>query len=107
MINAADEIYFGTDKVTTLPHILDSMDIKRYMSPLVIVALIPVALGAVYLWGLWVLAVIAVSYIFGGLVETIFAIARKKEIHEGFLVTGLLFPLILPRMFLFGWQRWE
>lgn len=95
VINAADEIYFGTDKVTTLPHILDSMDIKRYMS-LVIVALIPVALGAVYLWGLRVLAVIAVSYIFGGMLEVIFAASRKKEIHEGFLVTGLLFPLILP-----------
>ena len=95
VINAADEIYFGTDKVTTVPHILDCMDIKRYMS-LVIAALIPVVVAAVYLWGLRVLAVIAVSYIFGGLVETIFAIARKKEIHEGFLVTGLLFPLILP-----------
>src|SRR3989339_1855730 len=94
-ISAADEIFFGTDKVTTVPHILDCMDIKRYMS-LVIAALIPVVVAAVYLWGLRVLAVIAVSYIFGGLVETIFAIARKKEIHEGFLVTGLLFPLILP-----------
>lgn len=94
-ISAADEIFFGTDKVSTVPHILDYMDIKRYMS-LVIVALIPVAAAALYLWGVRVLAVIAVSYIFGGLVETIFAIARKKEIHEGFLVTGLLFPLILP-----------
>ena len=95
VISAADEIFFGTDKVTILPHILDSMDIKLYMS-LVIFALVPVVSGAVYLWGLRVLAVIAVSYIFGGLVETVFAIARKKEIHEGFLVTGLLFPLILP-----------
>lgn len=95
VINAADEIYFGTDKVSVLPHILDCMDVKRYMS-LVILALIPVVFGAVYLWGLRVLAVIAVSYVFGGLVEVIFAISRKKEIHEGFLVTGLLFPLILP-----------
>src|SRR3989339_1840224 len=95
VINAADEIYFGTDKVTTVPHILDCMDIKRYMS-LVIAALIPVVVAAVYLWGLRVLAVIAVSYMAGGLVETIFAIARKKEIHEGFLVTGLIFPLIIP-----------
>ena len=64
-ISAADEIFFGTDKVTTVPHILDCMDIKRYMS-LVIAALIPVVVAAVYLWGLRVLAVIAVSYIFGG-----------------------------------------
>jgi RnfABCDGE-type electron transport complex D subunit len=62
----------------------------------VIVALIPVTLASVYFWGLRVLAVIAVSYIFGGLVEVAFAITRKKEIHEGFLVTGLIFPLILP-----------
>jgi len=39
---------------------------------------------------------IAVSYIAGGLVEVIFAIVRKKEIHEGFLITGLIFPLVLP-----------
>src|SRR3990167_5354300 len=37
-----------------------------------------------------------VSYIFGGIVEVAFAVSRKKEIHEGFLVTGLIFPLILP-----------
>lgn len=92
---ATDEFFFGTDKVTALPHIVDSLDIKRFMS-LVIVALIPVTLASVYFWGLRVLAVIAVSYIFGGLVEVAFAITRKKEIHEGFLVTGLIFPLILP-----------
>jgi RnfABCDGE-type electron transport complex D subunit len=92
---ARDEFFFGTDKVTTLPHIVDSLDIKRFMS-CVIVALIPVTLASVYFWGLRVLAVITVSYIFGGLVEVAFAISRKKEIHEGFLVTGLIFPLILP-----------
>jgi Na+-transporting NADH:ubiquinone oxidoreductase subunit B len=32
----------------------------------------------------------------GGAVETIFATVRKHEINEGFLVTSLLFPLILP-----------
>ena len=95
VLTATDEFFFGTDKITTLPHIVDSLDIKRFMSA-VIVALIPVTLASVYFWGLRVLAVIAVSYIFGGLVEVAFAIARKKEIHEGFLVTGLIFPLILP-----------
>ena len=38
----------------------------------------------------------AVSYAVGGLVEVLFAIIRKEEIHEGFLVTGLIFPLVLP-----------
>jgi len=32
----------------------------------------------------------------GGLWEALFAIIRKHEINEGFLVTSLLFPLILP-----------
>ncbi len=32
----------------------------------------------------------------GGLWEIIFATVRKHEINEGFLVTGLLFPLTLP-----------
>lgn len=92
---ATDEFLFGTDKVTTLPHILDYMDIKRFMT-FVIIALLPVTIASIYFWGLRVIAIILVSYIFGGLVETIFAIARKKEIEEGFLVTGLIFPLILP-----------
>lgn len=95
ILNATDDFFFGTDKLTTLPHIVDYMDIKRFMT-LVIVGLLPAALAAIYLWGWYVLAMIAVSYAFGGLVEVAFAIARKKEIHEGFLVTGLIFPLILP-----------
>ncbi len=95
VITATDEFFFGTDKVTTLPHIVDYMDIKRFMT-LVIVALVPATLAAIYLWGWYVLAMIVVSYAFGGLVEVAFAVARKKEIHEGFLVTGLIFPLILP-----------
>ena len=32
----------------------------------------------------------------GGIWEVIFAIVRKHEVNEGFLVTGLLFPLTLP-----------
>ncbi|MEK6728083.1 MAG: RnfABCDGE type electron transport complex subunit D [Candidatus Omnitrophota bacterium] len=92
---ATDEFFFGTDKVTNLPHIVDYMDIKRFMA-LVVVALIPVTIASVYFWGLRVLAIIAVSYAFGGMVEVAFAAIRKKEIHEGFLVTGLIFPLILP-----------
>jgi len=92
---ATDEFFFGTDKVTTFPHIVDYIDIKRFMS-FVIVGLVPATLAAIYFWGLRVIAVIMVSYIFGGLIEVAFAIVRKKEIHEGFLVTGLIFPLILP-----------
>ncbi len=95
VISAMDGFFFGTDKVTTLPHIVDNMDIKRLMS-LVIIALLPVTIASIYFWGLRVLLVIMVSYAFGGLIEVCFAVFRKKEIHEGFLVTGLIFPLILP-----------
>lgn len=95
VLNALDEVFFGTDKVNTVPHITDHLDVKRFMT-MVIIALAPVVLASVYFWGLRVLAVIAVSYIFGGLTEVAFAIVRKKEVHEGFLVTGLIFPLILP-----------
>ncbi len=45
---------------------------------------------------LFFIPVFLVTNIVGGLWETIFATVRKHEINEGFLVTGLLFPLILP-----------
>jgi Na+-transporting NADH:ubiquinone oxidoreductase subunit B len=32
----------------------------------------------------------------GGILETVFAVVRKHEINEGFLVTSMLFPLIVP-----------
>jgi Na+-transporting NADH:ubiquinone oxidoreductase subunit B len=32
----------------------------------------------------------------GGLWELLFAVVRKHEVNEGFLVTGMLFPLVLP-----------
>jgi Na+-transporting NADH:ubiquinone oxidoreductase subunit B len=37
-----------------------------------------------------------VTMIVGGLWEVLFACSRRHEISEGFFVTGLLFPLILP-----------
>ncbi len=96
LFDAIDHFFFATDRGTrTAPHVRDPMDIKRYMS-VVIVALIPCTLAGVYFFGLRTLAVIAVSYACGGAVEVIVACIRKHEINEGFLVTGLLFPLILP-----------
>lgn len=96
LIEATDEFFFGTDKTTKFtPHILDGIDIKRYMS-FVIIGLIPATIASIYFYGLRVLAIIAVSYAFGGLTEAAFSIFRKKPVYEGFLVTGLIFPLILP-----------
>ena len=42
------------------------------------------------------LPVLIISYGVGGLIEAIFAGIRGKEMSEGFLVSGLLFALILP-----------
>lgn len=93
---AVDEALFGTSKTCRFaPYISDGIDLKRYMG-LVIAALIPAAAAGVYFYGLRVLAVIGVSYIFGGLTEVTFSVVRKKPVYEGFLVTGLIFPLVLP-----------
>jgi Na+-transporting NADH:ubiquinone oxidoreductase subunit B len=45
---------------------------------------------------LYFLPVYLVTIAVGGMWEVIFAVVRKHEINEGFLVTSLLFPLILP-----------
>jgi Na+-transporting NADH:ubiquinone oxidoreductase subunit B len=43
-----------------------------------------------------VLPIVIVSYLVGGIWEVLFAVVRRHEINEGFLVTGMLFPLVLP-----------
>jgi Na+-transporting NADH:ubiquinone oxidoreductase subunit B len=45
---------------------------------------------------LYFLPVYIVTLAAGGFWEVLFACVRKHEVHEGFLVTSLLFPLILP-----------
>lgn len=97
-------------------HIRGGLDIKRLMFT-VVVALIPMTLFGMYNTGMQhfkalgltvslseafmfgamqILPIILVSYAVGGLWEVVFAVVRKHEINEGFLVTGLLFPLSLP-----------
>jgi len=44
----------------------------------------------------WFVPVFAVTGIIGGHIEMAFAIVRKHEVNEGFLVTLFLFPLVLP-----------
>ena len=53
-------------------------------------------LGNFILGFLYFFPIFLVTNIAGGILETIFATVRGHEINEGFLVTGLLFPLILP-----------
>ena len=97
-------------------HIRDAMDMKRLMST-VIIATLPalffgmwnvgyqhyLSLGETtdfwqnFLFGLQkVLPVIIVSYVVGLGIEFYFAQIRGHEINEGYLVTGMLIPLILP-----------
>jgi Na+-transporting NADH:ubiquinone oxidoreductase subunit B len=98
------------------PFIRDHLDLKRYMS-FVIISLLPVLFFGIYntgyqsglargetldfwtsfLSGAWVvLPIIIVSYGVGFFWEILFAAIRRHPISEGFLVTGLLFPLTLP-----------
>jgi len=96
LINATDAFFFGPAEVTrSAPHIRDRMDVKRYMT-IVIIGLMPAVVLSVHFWGWCVLRTIMVSYIFGGAVEVIFACVRREPVNEGFLVTGMLFPLTLP-----------
>ena len=99
-------------------NIHDAIDSKRIMS-LVVIALIPslllgmyniglqnaIAAGAVaetgwfemFVYGLLVtLPKIAVSYIVGLGIEFTVAQWKNEEIHEGFLVSGILIPMIVP-----------
>lgn len=50
-----------------------------------------IVLGALYFLPIYIVCNIA-----GGFWETLFAVIRKHEINEGFLVTGSLIPLIVP-----------
>ena len=98
-------------------HIHDGNDLKRTMIT-VVVALLPALLFGMYnigyqhylaigqaetgwftmfLYGLLaMLPVIVVSYVVGLGIEFISAQIHHKEIQEGFLVTGILIPLIVP-----------
>ncbi len=91
-------------------HIRDCNDMKRTMI-MVIVALIPAFLFGCYWTGAQVglegftaffyglvriLPMVAVSYIVGLAIEFYFAQVRDHEINEGFLVSGLLIPMVMP-----------
>ncbi len=96
IFDAADGFFFSpATRTVVAPHARDPLDVKRYMSA-VIIAIVPCLVAAVHFYGLRVLAMVLVSYAAGGAVEVIFAMVRKEEIQEGFLVTGMIFPLILP-----------
>lgn len=103
-------------------HIRDGVDLKRTMM-MVILALIPCLLVGIYNTGhfemvaeagnrnipyfadFWakvgagafvVLPLVVVSYGVGLTVEFIFGVIKGHSLHEGFLVSGMLIPLVMP-----------
>ena len=96
LYEAMENFFFApSSKTLQAPFGRDPLDIKRYMS-MVIIGLLPCVAAALYFFGLRVIPMIIVSYVAGGMVEVLFAVIRKEPIAEGFLVTGLIFPLVLP-----------
>ena len=45
---------------------------------------------------LYYVPVLVVTFAVGGAWEGLFAVVRRHDVNEGFLVTGMLFPLVLP-----------
>ena len=108
------------------PHIRDVIDIKRTMTMVVIALMPAIlwaifnhgyqtmlansdygittetaitsgiVCDALWMGLLKFLPIYIVTVVAGGVVEAIFSIVRKHEINEGFLVTSMLFPLIVP-----------
>jgi Na+-transporting NADH:ubiquinone oxidoreductase subunit B len=113
------ESFLFTPKSTSTSgvHIHDSIDSKRTMI-IVVLALMPCLLFGMYntgyqhwlatgatdfpFWSLMlygflsVLPKIVVAYVVGLGIEFVVAQWRREEIQEGFLVTGILIPLICP-----------
>jgi len=59
----------------------------------------PNSIIAAFIHGaLYFIPIFLVTNIVGGICEVIFSVIRKHEVNEGFLVTGMLYPLILPPM---------
>jgi len=114
---AFETFLYVPDKVTFKgSHIRDTFDLKRAMI-VVVVAVIPALLFG--MWntgyqhflslgetvGFWdqfwygflkVLPIIIVSYVVGLGIEFAFAQYRGHEVNEGYLVSGMLIPLIVP-----------
>ena len=116
-VNAFDTFLFVPNVVTKSgAHIRDAVDLKRTMIT-VIISLVPALLFGMWNTGFqhysqlgesvslfesfWfgftrIFPMIAVSYAVGLAIEFGFAIYRGHEVNEGYLVTGLLIPMIMP-----------
>ncbi len=117
MYDAVDTLFFVPNHVTTSgSHIRDGVDMKRSMF-VVVIAMVPALLFGMWNVGymhftsinisadlfesfwygfLKVLPLILVSYGVGLGIEIAFAQSRGHEVNEGFFVSGMLIPLIVP-----------
>ena len=115
--NAFETMLFVPDHTTSKgSHIRDGVDLKRTMIT-VIIALVPALFYGMYntgyqyyiqtdiqftfidavLHGAYkIFPMIAVSYAVGLAIEFAFAVYRNHPVNEGYLVTGLLIPMIMP-----------
>ncbi|MGB0315957.1 MAG: NADH:ubiquinone reductase (Na(+)-transporting) subunit B [Flavobacteriaceae bacterium] len=116
-VNAFDTFLFVPNHTTQKgAHIRDAVDLKRTMVT-VIIALLPALVYGIYNTGyqyysqtetaftffdaflhgaLKIVPMIIVSYVVGLSIEFGFAVYRGHEVNEGYLVTGLLIPMIMP-----------
>lgn len=116
-VNSLDTFLFVPNHTTKHgAHIRDAVDLKRTMIT-VVLALLPALVFGIwnagyqslsqlqevvpfmdaFIHGLWkVIPMIIVSYGVGLGIEFYFAIQRGHDVNEGYLVTGLLIPMIMP-----------
>ncbi|MGB0656689.1 MAG: NADH:ubiquinone reductase (Na(+)-transporting) subunit B [Flavobacteriaceae bacterium] len=116
-VNAFDTFLFVPNHTTAKgAHIRDAVDLKRTMVT-VILALLPALFYGIYNTGYQhfvqlgtpftfmeaflhgafkIVPMIIVSYVVGLTIEFAFAVYRGHEVNEGYLVTGMLIPMIMP-----------
>jgi len=115
--DAFESFLFVPNKVTHKgSHVRDAMDMKRTMT-VVVIAMLPALLFGMWNTGLqyftsigvnagfwemmWfgflkVIPIVVVSYVTGLGIEFAVAQIRGHEVNEGFLVSGMLIPLVMP-----------
>jgi Na+-transporting NADH:ubiquinone oxidoreductase subunit B len=119
-------LYSPAQRTQSGPHVRDAIDLKRMMTMVVVAlipcilwsffnngyqemladssyglaAADAIGMGVIaqasWLGFLSFLPIYIVTLVAGGMIEAAFAVIRKHEINEGFLVTSMLFPLIVP-----------
>jgi len=114
---AIETFFFVPNKVTRgRVHIKDANDMKRALI-IVIIAMVPALLFGIWNTGfhhfqalgieadfwqmVWfgflkILPIIIVSYVVGLGIEIAFAQMRNEEVAEGYFVSGMLIPLVMP-----------